>query len=109
PVAAGRRAQAQRVPIYAVGVGDPRSPKNIHVSNLRAKEFVLARDTAVFEFDVHAKGFEGRAVPIEVQPLDENGQPTGSALAVTPGEVVLTGGDEAQQVRVTYRFDRAQT
>jgi hypothetical protein len=109
PVAAGRRALAQRVPIYAVGVGDPRSPKNIHVSNLRAKEFVLARDTAVFEFDVHAKGFEGRAVPVEVQPLDQNGNPTGGPLAVTPGEVVLSGGDQVQQVRVMYRFDRAQT
>jgi uncharacterized membrane protein len=109
PLAAGRKALAQRVPIYAVGVGDPRSPKNIHVSNLRAKEVVLARDTAVFEFEVHAKGFEGRTVPIEVQALDDEGGPRGARLGVNPSDVVLTGGDEAQQVRVTYKFENAGT
>jgi len=111
PLAAGRKAAAQSPPadVYAVGVGDPRSPKNIQVSNLRAKEVVLARDTCVFEFDVHAKGFEGRTVPIEMEALDETGAPRGGPLAVSPGEIVLKGGDEPQQVRVTYRFDRADT
>src|SRR6185295_15555380 len=109
PLAAGRKAQSQGAAVYAVGVGDPRSPKNIQVSNLRAKEVVLARDTAVFEFDVHAKGFEGRTVPVEVQALDDSGAPRGSPLAVSSGEVVLKGGDEPQQVRVSYRFERADT
>ena len=109
PLAAGRKALAQRVPVYTVGVGDPRSPKNIHVSNLRAKEVVLARDTAVFEFEVHAKGFEGRTVPIEVQVLDDEGGPRGAKLAVNPSDVVLAGGDQAQQIRVTYRFKNAGT
>jgi hypothetical protein len=109
PLAAGRKALAQRVPVYAVGVGDPRSPKNIHVANLRAKEVVLARDTAVFEFEVRAKGFEGRTVPIEVQALDDEGAPRGPKLAVNPSDVVLKGGDEAQQVRVTYKFENAGT
>jgi uncharacterized membrane protein len=109
PVAAGRRAAAQNVPIYSVAVGDPRSPKNINVSNLRAKEVVLARDTTVFEFEVRAKGFENRAVPIEIQPLDDSGAPRGPPLSATPNEVVLKGGDDSQLVRVTYRFDRADT
>ncbi len=109
PLAAGRKANAQHVPVFAVGVGDPKSPNNIHVSNLRAKEVVLARDTAVFEFEVLAKGFENRTVPIEVRALDDSGEPRGSPLAVSPGEVLLQGGDQPQQVRVTYRFDRADT
>lgn len=109
PLAAGRKALAQRVPVYAVGVGDPRSPKNIQVGNLRAKEVVLARDTAVFEFEVHAKGFEGRTAPIEVQALDDDGRPRGGKFGVNPSDVVLAGGDEAQQVRVTYRFENAGT
>lgn len=109
PIAAGRKAAAQHVPVYAVGVGDPRSPRNIHVSNLHAKEVVLARDTAVFEFDVHAKGFDGRTVKVEVQALDDAGNSRGAPLAVNPSDVVLKGGEEAQAVRVTYRFDRADT
>lgn len=109
PLAAGRKAHALHAPVVGVGVGDPRSPKNIQVTNLRAKEVVLARDTAVFEFDVHGKGFEGRAVRVDVQALDASGNPRGSPLQVNPGEVVLKGGDGAQEVRVTHRFERADT
>ncbi len=106
---AGRKAAAQHVPVYAVGVGDPRSPRNIHVGNLRAKEVVLARDTSVFEFEVHAKGFEKRLVPLELMRLDDSGKPTGSPLPINPSAVVLKGGDDAQQVRVTHQFLRAGT
>jgi hypothetical protein len=109
PVGAGRKAQSLQAAVYSVAVGDPRSPKNINVSNLRAKEVVLAHDTAVFEFEVRAKGFDGRTVPVEVQALDESGAPRGSPLDVSPRDVVLQGGDGAQLVRVTYRFDRADT
>ena len=109
PVAAGRKAQSMHAAVYSVAVGDPRSPKNINVSNLRAKEVVLAHDTAVFEFEVRAKGFDGRTVPVEVQALDEQGNPRGSPLEVIPRDVVLEGGDNAQLVRVTYKFDRADT
>jgi hypothetical protein len=79
------------------------------VANLRAKEVVLARDTAVFEFDVRAKGFEGRTVPVEVQALDDDGQPRGPKFPVNPSDAVLAGGDESQKVRVTYKFDNAGT
>lgn len=106
---AGRRAESQKVPIFAVGVGDPRSPMNIHVSNLRAKEVVLARDTAVFEFTVRARGFANRVVRVELQELDDEGEPTGATLAISPDTVKLEGGKKEQKVRVTHRFLRAGT
>ena len=109
PVAAGRRAASQDVPVFAVGVGDPRSPKNVQVSNLRAKEVVLARDTTVFEFDVRALGFENRTAQIEMRRLDDAGEPTGASLPLDPASVRLEGGDDAQQVRVTHVFVRAGT
>ncbi len=109
PLAAGRRASSQDVPVFAVGVGDPRSPKNVHVSNLRAKEVVLARDTAVFEFDVSARGFEGRPAEVEMRRLDDNGQPAGSPMPLRPASIQLEGGDGAQHVRVVHTFLRAGT
>jgi len=109
PVQAGRKASSQHVPVFTIGVGDPRSPKNLHVSNLRAKEVVLARDTAVFEFTVRGKGFEGRNVPVEMQQLGSEGEPVGSALLIDPSEIVLTGGAEEQTVKVAHRFLRAGT
>lgn len=113
PVQAGRRAASQHVPVYAVGVGDPRSPRNIQVSNLRAKEVVLAKDTALFEFTVRAKGFERRAVPVEIQEVGPEGEPVGSPYRVDPPEIRLTGGEgedkDEQKIRVAYRFERAGT
>ena len=103
PAQAGRKAAAMHVPVFAVGVGDPRSPRNIHVGNLRAKEVVLAKDDTVFEFTVHAKGFEGRRAKIELaqkDPANNRWRP----LPVNPSEVVLEGGDKDQQVKVTHRF-----
>jgi uncharacterized membrane protein len=44
-----------------------------------------------------------------VQALDESGAPRGAPLDVTPRDVVLEGGDQAQLVRVTHTFDRADT
>lgn len=105
PEQAGRKAAAMHVPVYTAGVGDPRSPKNIHVGNLRAKEVALARDDAVFEFGVRAKGLEGRRVKIEMQSLDASGR--GRPLAIVPAEVVLTGGDKEQEVRFSHRFETA--
>lgn len=109
PLQAGQKADVQHVPVFAVGVGDPRSPKNLHVSNLRAKEVVLARDTTVFEFTVRGKGFENRNVPVEIQQLGGEGEAVGSPLLVTPSEIVLQGGDEEQTVKVAHRFVRAGT
>ncbi len=109
PLQAGRRAASQKVPVFAVGVGDPRSPMNIHVANLRAKEVVLARDTAVFEFTVRARGFANRLARVELQELDDAGEPTGAPLPIVPDAVKLQGGEKEQKVRVTHRFLRAGT
>lgn len=106
---AGRRAENQDVPVYTVGVGDPRPPKNVQVANLIAKEVVLAGDSALFEFSVRAKGFEGIAARVELQKLDESGQPTGSPLAINPDVVGLEGGDGEQQIQVAHHFTQPGT
>ncbi|MCG3133991.1 MAG: hypothetical protein HMLKMBBP_01260 [Planctomycetes bacterium] len=105
PAAAGRRAASMHVPVFAVGVGDPRSPRNVHVGNLRAKEVVLARDDAVFEFTAHAKGFEGRRAKVELSIQDERGRLR--PMPITPAEIVLEGKDADQQVRFKCKFTEA--
>lgn len=105
PAQAGRKAAAANIPVYAVGVGDPRETRNVHVSNVRAKEVVLARDDTAFEFSVHAKGFEGRRAKIDLFLKDAQGRLR--PLRVSPPEVVLEGGDRDQEVRVTHRFEDA--
>lgn len=103
PAQAGRKAAALHVPVFTVGVGDPRSPRNIHVGNLRAKEVVLAKDDTVFEFTVHAKGFEGRRARIEVLAKEPGSNRT-RPLPASPSEVVLEGGEKEQNVKVVHRF-----
>lgn len=100
---AGRKAAAAHVPVFTVGVGDPRSPRNIHVGNVRAKEVVLVGDDTAIEFTVHAKGFEGRRAKVELSARDPS---TGRSrpLSVSPPEIVLEGGDREQQVKAIHRF-----
>ena len=42
----------------------------------------------------------GRPARIELQRLDEDGEPTGRPLPIAPDAVVLAGGDDEQHVRV---------
>jgi uncharacterized membrane protein len=105
PEAAARKAATLRtpVPVHTVVVGDPEEAQNVHVTNLRAKEVVLAGDQASFEFTIRAQGFEGTVVPVvlvestadaETEPLERT-------------EVLLPADGEEVQARVTHRFGRA--
>ncbi|MDF1660319.1 MAG: VWA domain-containing protein [Planctomycetota bacterium] len=56
----GRR----RIPIYTVGVGDPREAKDLEVDNYQIPKVTIAGDQITAECTVKAKGFEE---PVEVE------------------------------------------
>lgn len=50
---------AEQLSVYAVGMGNPDSDKNLRVEPVRAKDVVLVRDQVLFEADLRQKGLTG--------------------------------------------------
>ncbi|MBM4019830.1 MAG: VWA domain-containing protein, partial [Planctomycetes bacterium] len=86
PLAAAEFAGAQRVPILAVGVGDPRSPQNLKVADVWAPETAFVGDPLLVQARIQAEGLGSAAAAVELVARG-----TGGALVGRPGEA---GGDE---------------
>jgi uncharacterized membrane protein len=106
PGEAAKKASALRVPVpvYTVVVGDPTEARNIQVSDLRAREVVLARDQVTFDFTVRNTGFEGQVVPVRlvaVSGADRHEE------VLAESEVRLPADGSEAQARITHRFERS--
>jgi uncharacterized membrane protein len=106
PGDAARKASTLRmpVPIYTVVVGDPDEARNLNVTDLRAKEVVLAKDQVTFEFNVRGTGFEGRVVPVHLVAVSGADR---SESMLTEAEVRLPMDGSDALARITYRFERS--
>jgi hypothetical protein len=107
PVDAARKAAGAQpsVPLYLVGIGDPDLPRNIHVSNLKAREVVLRGEEVLFQFAVSHMGFVGEPVTAELLSMDEDGR-VEEELDLRGAATVL--GEEGEEItlRVSHRFER---
>ena len=70
----------QKLRVAAVGLGNPRSGKNMSVARIRAKDVVLVRDEVIFETGLRHTGFLGPHSPLDVtmsivKVADEDGNP----------------------------------
>jgi hypothetical protein len=63
PVEEAMNFGRRRVPIYVVGVGDPREPKDLSVDNLQAPDVSIVGDLISFDCTIKAKGYQE---PVEV-------------------------------------------
>jgi hypothetical protein len=86
PSDAARRLGEARIPIYAVGVGNPTMPRNIKLSNLKYKSEVREGDWVHFDFMVEQQGFDGREVFPRVTLGDQ------SVEDIQPRTLVLKSG-----------------
>ena len=66
PLAAADFAAAQGVPILAVGVGDPRKPRNIRVADVWAPETVFTGDPFLVQARIQAEGTGQGAAEVEL-------------------------------------------
>ncbi len=89
-----RRLGQQRIPVFAVGIGNPDEPKDIRIVSLDVSEVVLAGDLVPFDVAVAADGFKGESVRVELK-FD--------GAVVAAKDIVLEGEGRRQSVRLEFR------
>lgn len=81
---------ARRVPVFTVGVGRERFPKDIEISRVEAPRTVLQGASLMVNVEVSQRGFDGSSVQLVVED---------SGRIVSTQKVTLPRGNEATTVR----------
>jgi len=84
PAQAGRKAAAAHVPVFSVGVGDPRSRGTSTSGTCARRRSCSRRTTRRSSSPCHAKGFEDRRVRIEMFQKDSSTGRTRPLTATPP-------------------------
>jgi hypothetical protein len=67
PEAVARYAQSKRIPIYAVGLGDPAPPRNAAVASVEAPANVFVNDPFKVTARLRAQGLAGATCTVELR------------------------------------------
>ena len=95
---AAEYARRKTVPLFFVGLGNDKPPRDLKLHDLLAEEVVFVGDLVTFEFKLSAEGHEGPAIV----RLKQKG--TDSALAQQTVTIPKSGG--TQTVRLAHRPDK---
>ena len=108
----GRYAKSRKIPIYAIGIGDPAEPRNVAVASLDAPPNVFVKDPFSITARLTAQGVAGQALSVSLLRGKEGATPTEQVATKTAAvnaagqiepvvfEQTLT---EAAQVRFAVR------
>ncbi|MCX7806386.1 MAG: hypothetical protein N3A38_14550, partial [Planctomycetota bacterium] len=66
PVQAAEYAAARRVPIFAVGIGDPSEPRDLTVTDAFAPESAFRNDPFNVSAILSARGIQGGGATVEL-------------------------------------------
>lgn len=103
PIAAAELAAQQRVPIFPIGVGDPRNPQNLRVVDVWAPETAFAGDPFQVQAKLSAEGIGSATITAElVERRAASSDETQGQEAVLERRQVGLQGDPAQAT-VTFR------
>lgn len=96
PIAAAHGLESASVPVYVVGVGDPKPPRDIKLSNVFANPIVHAGDRVVVNIDVVNTGYKGVTVPIRI--IDKKNRKVVQ-------DIKRPLGEEKEKQRIDIGFD----
>lgn len=93
PLIAAQLASDQKVPIFAVGVGDASKPQNMTVADLLADQSVWRGDPFTLQAIIKHRGMKQSQVTVELvaQEVTDQGEP-GPEKTVDRKPLTLTGG-----------------
>jgi uncharacterized membrane protein len=94
---AGRHASRAGVPLYLVGLGDAKEPKDIALTDLRVDDVIHVGDRLVFEAKVSAKG--GITGNVAVTLFEKQGE---QLIALGRKEIALDAAGAPVPVRLTH-------
>ena len=109
PAAAAAAAALRQAPIFTVGVGDPRPPRNLRIASLYVEEQVWRNDPFELQANLINQGFGGASVEVELleQRLADDGPHVESAIqsaaetadpAESPGRLMDTSVVDRQTI-----------
>ncbi|MCX7826176.1 MAG: VWA domain-containing protein, partial [Verrucomicrobiae bacterium] len=97
-LAAAQFAAQRNVPVFAVGVGDPRAPKNVEVASLTANPVLFKDDEAVFTARVLANELAGTTVKLTLRASGKGQEGSGKEQIVAEQTVKLPPNGRALDV-----------
>ena len=90
-------ARRRAVPLFLVGLGNTRPPRDVRVADLLVDDVVFVGDLVHFDFQVTATGYQGGRTAVRLTVAGQEGPPL--------AEQQITLGEDGipQSVRLSYR------
>ncbi len=99
----GRYARSRKIPIHAVGVGDPAPPRNLSITAVEAPPNVFVKDPFRVVAHVRAQGIENAAVRIELL----EGRAGATASVVDTKQATVSSGGRVEPVVFNRQLEQA--
>ncbi|MEQ8788345.1 MAG: VWA domain-containing protein [Pirellulaceae bacterium] len=93
---AAEYARLKSIPIFAVGLGNDQSPRDLRVNDLLVDDVVFVGDVVNFDFKLSGSGYQGESVTVRLRE-------EGSRNVLAEQQVTVGGDGQSQPVRITYR------
>lgn len=101
-----RYARGRKIPIVAVGVGDPSPPRNVTVAAIEAPPNVFVKDPFKLTAHLRAAGLDGAR--LEVELLESASGATTRPAVVETRQVVVGPGGKLDPVAFERRLEEAR-
>lgn len=89
-------ARQRQIPLFMLGMGDERPPRDVQVSDLLVDEVAFLGDVVNFDFKLTGTGFTSEAVTVRLKRR-------GKSQPLAEQEIQLKGNNDAQNARLTVR------
>jgi hypothetical protein len=91
-------ARRKTIPLYVVGLGNEKPPRDVRISDLVADEIVFVNDLVNFDFKLTGDGYEGRRVSGRLRQA-------GSSRTLVEQAFTISKDGQPQSARISYRPD----
>lgn len=94
---AAAEARRKAVPLFLIGLGNSRPPRDVRLTDLLVDEVVFVGDLVHFDFQVTATGYQGRRLKVRLTVAGDDG------AALVEQQIGLSKDGMPQSVRLSYR------
>lgn len=101
---AAELAERKGVPLFFIGIGDPRPPRDLVLADLSVDDVVFVNDVVRFGMKLTARGFADQDVTIRLRELDAEGRGPGAEVANVTGKAGPDG--ETRTFELVHRPSR---